>query len=306
MKKAIVLFAAALISLVQLSGQGTSEYKARYERLVKIVGQGGVGVETLLDKWAEADSSDIDLLKARFFYWYEKAHYTTVETHASRRYLGQDPVLTLKDSLGADVNYFNVEKYDEETFGKGLVYLDKAIRLYPDRLDLRVVKASSLINLEAESPDMALGFLKGLIDENASGKRSWVFPGYEKIDKDFFDAMIQEYCVNFFSTIGTDASREAFKSLSEKMLSINKKSPDFTSNIGSYWMRKKDYKKALKYYDKAIKLAPGHYTSIKNAVTAAMQLKDIKLQKKYLPMMVKYGPESEKLTAQARLDALNR
>ena len=69
---------------------------------------------------------------------------------------------------------------------------------------------------------------------------------------------------------------------------------------------KHEYKTALKYYDKVLKKYPSDYTAIQNGLIAARKLKSEKLEKKYLTMMVKHGPEKDKMTAQLRLDALSK
>ena len=47
-------------------------------------------------------------------------------------------------------------------------------------------------------------------------------------------------------------------------------------------------------------------TAIKNVIILARNSKDEKLEKKYLPLMLKYSTEeADKLAAQARLDFLN-
>ena len=59
-------------------------------------------------------------------------------------------------------------------------------------------------------------------------------------------------------------------------------------------------------YNKVLKAEPGNYTAIKNCVLMATRDKNVKLEKKYLPMLAKYGQsDAEKMSAQARIDALN-
>ena len=99
---------------------------------------------------------------------------------------------------------------------------------------------------------------------------------------------------------------EAFRSISEKMSGYFPRQTDFMSNMGTYYLvYKQDYKSALKYYNKVLKIKPGDYTAIKNCVLLARKQKDVKLEKKYLPMLVASSPdENEKVSAQVRLDAL--
>ena len=99
--------------------------------------------------------------------------------------------------------------------------------------------------------------------------------------------MIQEYCYSLY-TLGSPSSYEAFLKLSQRMNEYYPKEADFLGNIGSYHLVvKKDFKTALKYYDKALKLEPGDVNVINNAILAARQRKDDKLVKKYSKMLQK-------------------
>ena len=66
------------------------------------------------------------------------------------------------------------------------------------------------------------------------------------------------------------------------------KEADFLGNIGSYHLVvKKDFKTAIKYYDKALKIDPKDINIINNALLAARRMKNDKLIKKYTKMLQK-------------------
>ena len=105
MKKKLLVLIMAACACLTLSAQDSSEaFMSRYDALVKRVGYSGVGVETLLDRWEKAFPEDPDMLIARFNYYLEKSASTRVVAKPQDRFLGAKPVLTLKDSLGVDVN----------------------------------------------------------------------------------------------------------------------------------------------------------------------------------------------------------
>lgn len=301
MNKRLLLAALVLLPIVGLAQTTSEEFAAKYERLASKLGPSGVGIETLLDKWAQLDSADAGLLVARFNLYFEKSRSYEVQVKPGNRYLGAEPILSLKDSLGNKVNYFQVPVYDDGIFGKALRNIDKAEKLYPERLDIRKSKATALLAYEKENPLLTVECLEAMISEY--GLRKWVCPGIENIDKAFFCSSIQEYCVAFFSIASPDAM-EAMKTISEKMLSLDKNNPDFLVDLGSYYMSNKEYKKSLKYFDKALKVAPDNYPAIRNCCVYATKVKDPKLLKKYLPMMIEYGPENEAASAKVRLEAL--
>ncbi len=283
MKRISAALAALVLVCTALPAQSV-DWQKKYERQVKAVGLSGVGVETILDSWGAADSSSVDYLAARYAFWFDKSHSLVVEAHDSPRYLGMEPMFELSDSSKSNtVWYYQVDSFDDELFGRALRYLDKAAAAMPAELEYRVWKVSALMLYEKESPDMTLGLILSLIDEDRSTGQKWLYQGEEQ-DRDFFDGLIQEFCWNLFN-LGTPQAREAFLKVSEKMLSYDRKSPVFMANVGSYLMSVKEYKKALKQFDKVLKLDPDNDTAIRNCVTIARILRDDKLKSRYNPML---------------------
>ncbi len=306
MKRIILTLSLLLACFAAVNAQTTSEdFQTRYQNLIKRVGAAGIGVETLVDRWEKAFPEDPAMLEAKFNYYLEKSRTTTLVAKDTDRYMGNKPALTLKDSLDRNVRYFEETFYDDSLFALSSQAIDKAIRLYPDRIDLRFDKVTALTQYEKESPDMAASALAGLIDYNAVSHPAWKV-GDQVIDAETFEAAVQEYCFAFY-TIGSPVSYEAFLSLSEKMLTYNPKSTLFLTNVGTYWLiAKNDTKKALKCYNKVLKLDPENYTAVKNCIILARKDKNTKLEKKYLPTLIKITEdEREKASAEARLKALD-
>lgn len=287
---------------VSAMAQTADRYRQRYEMLVNQFGPAGVGVETVLDNWAKVDSTSSDFLFARFSFYFTKAQTTEIVSKPEKKYLGMEPMLTLKDSTGTDVYYYQVNAFDDELYGKAIRAMDKAIALYPERLDFRFMKANAYIAYEKESPDMALPYLLDLAGREK--ERKWTYED-QVIEKGFYEDALQEYCYSFYS-IGTPAAYDAFLALSQKLASLYPDYLDFSNNIGAYHMiAKEDYKAALKQYAKVIKKDPSNYTAIKNSVLAARKMGNVKSEKKYLQMLIEHGSETEKLAAQGRLKKLS-
>ena len=294
-----------LLAAVSAAQTTSEEFLRRYQLLSSKLGPAGLGIETLVQKWGESYPEDRDMLTARFLYYFNKAQSSEVKPLDRRKWLGEDPVITLKDSLGRDVRYFQVLDFDDALFSQAMEALDKAIRLNQAALDLRTTKVSALMAYEGESPDMAAQALLALVDYNAVSHPSWTYNG-EAVDENGFCDLIQQYCYALYKT-GSPSSMEAFRSVSGKMNGYYPRNTGFLNNLGSYYLvYKEDGKTALKYYGKVFKIDPKDYVAAKNCVLLSRRNKDVKMEKKYLPILIESSPdENEKTAARLRLDAIN-
>jgi len=283
MKK--TLAAALILCGIAAQAQTTSaEFKAKYERQVKAVGSAGLGVEYILDSWAEAFPDDGEMLASRFNYYLVKSKSTRVVPMDVDKYLGQKPVLNLKDKEGKPVKYFQEPVFTDSLFARASLCIDKAIKLYPDDIQYRLDKISSLLQYEKDSPDMCSKELLTLIDINYNSKPEWTFPG-GRVDEKAFTAVIQEYCLSLYN-LGSPVGYEAFKNVSEAMLGHQPKTTVFISNVGTYWLvAKQNYKEAQKWYNKALKIDPKDITAVTNSLVIARVQKNTKAQKKYSDML---------------------
>ena len=289
-RKTLYVLAALLLSV--LASAQASDYQRRYYALLDRVGFAGVGMETLIENWSKAEPENPEMLQARFYYCFVKSQSTEVISRREQKYLGMSPVLSLKDSTGVDIHYYEVLKYDDEFFGRAIKAVDKMISVCPERLDLYFLKANAYLSYERESPDMALSCIMALAHDYKTSKKKWYYQDtvqqeLMQVDDKLFAQMMQEYCYSIY-TLGTPSSYDAFLRLSQRMNEYFPKEADFLGNIGSYHLVvRKDSKTAIKYYDKALKLDPGNADIINNALVASRKLKNDKLVKKYTKMLKK-------------------
>lgn len=243
---------------------GTERFKAGYERQVRNVGPAGVGVETIINNWEAASPDDPEMLAARFNWYFAKSRSTEVVQKDRSRYLGNKPMLSLKDSLGRDVYYFEEPVFVDSLFAGGMRAIDRAIGLKPGEFRYRFLKISALMDYEKESPDLASQEIVSMIEryseENGAG---WTLDG-KPADDEIFCQAVGEYCYALFRT-GSPLSYEYFRDISERMNGLHPRNTVFIDNLGSYWqVAKKNDRKALKYYKKALKINPEDYAAKKN------------------------------------------
>lgn len=300
-----MILAAAAITVSASAQQRTAEeYLQRYNMLTERLGLDGVGVETIVQNWEKDFPEDENMLVAKWAYYLTKSATTEVVSMDKEKYLGSAPVLSLKDSLGNNVNYFQKITFDDDLFAQASQAIDQAIKQNPLNLDYRVKKIETLIAYEGDSPDMAGTAVRSLIDYNYTSKPQWVYDGGAATVEDFENS-VQDFCYSFYN-MGTPSAYEAFRNTAQKMIDYKSRNVVFQDDLGSYWqVAKQDTKQAMKYYKKVLKTKPDDYTAIKNSVLIARRDKDVKSEKKYLQMLAKYAPtDIEKESARVRLQAL--
>lgn len=302
----LTVITLATCFLPAIGQESQADFLRRYSNLVERVGPAGLGVETLLGKWEAAYPEDAQMMLARFSFYFTRCRSSRVEELPQDRYLGNAPLLPITDSLGVKHNYFEIIDYDDDLFAEALRSIDQALRIKPWRLDYRMVKIDALIAYEKESPEMALSELKSLADKHFKEHPAWEIDGMESVSDEQFKAFMQDYCASLFR-LGTESSAQAFKGLSEYLLTYCKDEPMYLDNLGSYYLVRKEFKKAQKYFDQVLRKHPDDMTALRNAILMARAQKDKKMEKKYLEQMARHGEsENDRAGAKAQLDALNR
>ena len=262
MKRTIAIISGLLLCLGLLA-QDRQSFIDSYSRQVNRLGYAGVGVEGILNKWEAAFPDDGLMMEARSAYYMAKSRSSQVITLDKNKYLGAKPVLSLPDSTGKVVNYFEDYVYDPDCFAKAMEWIDKAIALYPRECCYSFDKVTALVEYEKMDPELASDLLIEMVDKHLKDKDYWLTDG-EAVAWEDFSSAVQEYCYKLY-LIGSERSYETFRIVSEKMAKAYPKEVNYLTNLGSYYLivRQND-KKALLYYTKALKIDPEDPTAKNN------------------------------------------
>ena len=84
MKRILILI--SLITLGLCAQAQTKDHKADYERQVRMMGIAGLGVDSIINRWAEESPEDTDMLTARFNYDFVKAQSNNVIQKNQKNY----------------------------------------------------------------------------------------------------------------------------------------------------------------------------------------------------------------------------
>ena len=227
--KRIITIAALLLGCAVCGAQDSVEaLQEKYNRLVRTLGYDGVGVETTLERWEAVSPLDGNMLEGWFNFWITKARSTEALPLDRQTYLGQKPLVSLKDSTGRIVNYFQVTNYDDEYFGKAASAIERAIAAHPDNLGYRLERIDALMAYEEGTPELALDALLKLIQEDQKGTVRWIYGGDTLQRSDFADLM-QQYCYFLFQA-DEPGTLDAFYTISQKLFKSYPDKLDFLCN----------------------------------------------------------------------------
>lgn len=255
MKRIILTVLALLVTAAAMAQTTKEEYLEKYLRLVNRLSYSGVGIETFIDKWEAAFPDDGLMMEARCNYYLDKSMTTQLVAKDSDKFLGNKPFLSVPDSTGKVVNYFEETFFDDELFGKAVSYLDKAIELYPLELIYRNDLIACLFAYEKESPDMAVKEIEKIVEKEKTTHPEWLVNGVP-VTQEQLSEMLSRHCVSLWN-IANPAAYESFFSLSETLAKMYPGESNYLDNIGSYWLvARGNDKKAMKFYKKALKLNP--------------------------------------------------
>ena len=255
MKKIIITVLALALAAVAMGQSTKEEYLEKYLRLVNRLSYSGVGIETFIDKWEAAFPDDGLMLEARCNYYLDKSMSTRLVAKERDKFLGNKPYLSVPDSTGKTVNYFEETFFDDELFGQAVSYLYKAIELYPLELIYRNDLIACLFAYEKESPDMAVKEIRKVVEMEKTTHPGWLVNGVAISDAEFSELM-SRHCLSLWN-IANPAAYESFFTLSETLAKMYPKDSNYLDNIGSYWLvAKGNDKKAMKFYKKALKMNP--------------------------------------------------
>ncbi len=292
MKKIIIIITFLFFTLISLNAQNTDkEFQDRYNLLVSKLGYDGVGIETLLDKWEQKSPDNVNMLAAKFSYYFTKSIEYKTEDKSESTYLGAKPILSLKDSLGRKHNFFSVEYFKADLFKRAMEYIAKAVQLYPNNLSLREAEIRAYMRYEKENVLISKTKIIQLIDYSYDKSiKNWDFLEGNSVWT--FDELIQSFCYDYYK-IASPSAYEAFKEVSEKMLQFNKKNSAFIDNIASYYfVYKKDFSKAKSLYNRALRYKKDDLVAIKNLILLSRKISSERLEKKNLKKLIEYSKDS--------------
>ncbi len=267
--------------------------------------QNGTEKEQLdvLTEWENKAPNDAELYTCLFNFYFQKSKDEIVVLNS-----GQPPkdeeVLILRDSTNNVAGFIGSKiNYDESTLKQAFESIDKGIKLFPNRLDMRFGKIYALGQIKDWN-----NFTKEIIKTihySAQNKNKWTWTYNQERDngEDFFLTCLQDYQNQLYSTMD-DALLSNMQDIAQAVLKHYPTHVESLSNMSIGYLVSKQYDKALVPLLKAEEINPNDYIVLSNIAYAYKEMGETEKAIRYYSMVLQLGDEQLKEQAEQALKIL--
>ena len=242
----------------------------------------------LLLKWKQEKPNDSELYTSLFNYYFQKSRNEVLLLASGTPPKGQD-YLELKDSTNQVAGFISSQiDYEKSNLKLAFESIDKGIKLYPNRLDMRFGKIYVLGQIK-DWKNFTNEIIK-TVDYSSKNNNEWTWTlNEEKKDgKDFFLGSLQDYQMQLYNTMDD----ELLKNMREIAQAVLKYYPDHIeslSNSSITYLVEKKYEKALVLLKKAEEINPKDFIVLNNIAYCYKEMNNKNLAIDYYEKVIKYG-----------------
>ncbi|MBC7425979.1 MAG: tetratricopeptide repeat protein [Bacteroidia bacterium] len=276
-------------------------YFNRYEALIEL--KDTTGQKAFLRKWETESPRDPELYVCYYNYYIQKSMSETLSL--VKQPIGVN-IFELADSAVNDVGYLsNNVQYNPVFVKKAMEYIEKGIKLFPDRLDLRFGKIYILGEMR-NYKEFTTEIIKAIqYSDTIKNAWLWSFDERKKDGKTFFLENIHSYVLKIYDT-NDDKLLENMKQISESVLSYYPDHIQSLSNISVVYMIRNQYDLALTYLLRAEKVDSKDFVVLANIAHAYKLKGDKKNAIKYYKKTQKHGDADTKDFAREQIAELKK
>lgn len=291
----IVLF----IMFYQISfGQ---DFKTDFQKFVS--SKDTINQKLTLEKWEMANSNDPELYTSYFNYYFLKARQEVIALTTSEP---DRNGIELIDSTNKVAGFLGNQLYfDTVEINKGIVKIDKGIKLFPNRLDMRFGKIYVLGELE----DWELFTIEIINTINYSkineNKWTWTNNEEQKDGREFLLTSIHDYQLQLYNT-GIDDLLNNMRQIAQTILKYYPNHIESLSNLSISYILVGEYTKGLEPLMVAEKIDPKDYVVLANIAQCYKLQGNNSKAVEYYKKVNQYGDEQAKEYAKEQIKELKK
>ncbi|HSZ34649.1 MAG TPA: hypothetical protein VK772_15140 [Puia sp.] len=292
-----ILLAFILIPLTNLALGQT--YYEKFQSLFKE--NDTVKIKNLLIEWEKSDQNDPELYTSAVNFYFSNGKLMTASL--AKQQTGKES-WQLNDSTGKVAGYLNSNlEYRPDQLTLAFNYINKGIKKFPDRLDIRFGKCYML--KEIGDYDNFTSEIIKTVEYSTLIKNKWLWKNNKVLDnaEQFMLSTIQEYLKQLYDT-QDDSLLDNIKRIGEFTIKYYPNDVEILSTTAVANLLTKNYDIALVYLHQAEKLNPKDFIVLNNIAQGYKMKGDKANAIKYYELTEKYGDDEAKQQAKNNIKEL--
>jgi len=244
----------------------------------------------LLEKWKQEKPNDSELYTSLFNYYFQKSRNEVLLLAKGTPPKGQE-YLELKDSTNQVAGFISSTiDYEKSNLKLAFESIDKGIKLFPNRLDMRFGKIYVLGQIKnwRNFTDEIINTVE--YSSKNSNEWTWTLNEKQKDGKDFFLGSLQDYQMQLYNTMD-DELLNNMREIAQTVLKYYPNHVESLSNSSITYLVEKKFEKALVPLKKAEEINPKDFIVLNNIAYCYREMGEKDLAKEYYQKVIKYGDQ---------------
>ena len=247
-----------------------------------------LNLKITLEKWEKENPKDSELYTSYFNYYFQKSKKEVLSL-SKKQPNGES--LILKDSINQTAGYLGSEVlYNDIDIQNAFNRIDKGIRLFPNRLDMRFGKIYALGVIE-DWKNFTIEIIKTIKYSNIN-KNQWTWTNNIKKEngKAFLLSSLQNYQVQLYNT-EKDELLVNMQNIALEILKLYPENVESYSNLSITYFLTNQFEKGIVELKKAEKINPKDYIVLSNIAHGYKLIGNNENAIEYYEKAIKYGDD---------------
>ena len=252
MKRLVYIFIASVLCVM------AQAQESRLELFNQVYNADSLApAKTLLDEWASTGEKDGGYYACQFNYYLNQGMKSGIQMSKELPlYVQGEKALTLTDTVTGGIAGYVYQGYsiaDSALLNTAYDWIKRGINACPNRLDLYFGLATSY--LYCDQTDQMILVLEQVMKQETKNKRKWLWLENEQL-ADTVDMVYMRIQEDFSRFLDAERLNDAER-LTTLAIKYYPKRAEYVNNMAVICYMRNDYKQAMKYFKKALKLNPG-------------------------------------------------